>query len=265
VPPARLVLYAATVGVLAFVVGAVLTGPPSLATAICVSAAYSALFTAGVLRIQLRMFADAVVRGPKGARGVALTFDDGPHPIHTRKVLDLLDAKNAKATFFVIAKKAERYPEVVREVLARGHAVGLHSYEHDRLFSFRPPSRVKADLTRGIAVLEKITGARPEIFRPPVGHTTPAIARVCDELDLAIVGWSVRARDGLGRVRAGAVAARVKAGLEDGAIVALHDARERGDDEPASVRALADILEAVAEARLDVVPLAPWVTLVEGS
>src|SRR5262249_31084652 len=161
--------------------------------------AYSALFTAGVLRIQLRMFADAVVRGPKGARGVVLTFDDGPHPVHTRKVLDILDEKKAKATFFVIAKKAEAHPDVVREALARGQAVGLHSYEHDRLFSLRAPSRVKADLTRGALALEAITGARPELFRPPVGHTSPGIARVCDELDLVIVGWSVRARDGLGK------------------------------------------------------------------
>jgi peptidoglycan/xylan/chitin deacetylase (PgdA/CDA1 family) len=263
VPPARLVLYAATIGVLAFVVRAVLAGPPTLATAIFVSTAYSVIFTAGVLKIQLRMFADAVVRGPRGARGVALTFDDGPHPVHTRKVLDVLDAKRAKATFFVIAKKAERYPEVVREVLARGHAVGLHSYEHDRLFSFRAPSRVKADLTRGIAVLEKITGGRPGLFRPPVGHTTPAIARVCDELDLTVVGWSVRARDGLGRGTAGKVAARVRGGLADGAIVALHDAKELGEEEPASVGALREILEAIEEARLDVAVLGGWVTLEE--
>jgi peptidoglycan/xylan/chitin deacetylase (PgdA/CDA1 family) len=192
-----------------------------------------------------------------------LTFDDGPHPVHTRKVLDILDAKKAKATFFVIAKKAEAHPDVVREVLARGHAVGLHSYEHDRLFSMRAPSRVKADLTRGVSALEAILGARPELFRPPVGHTSPGIARVCDELDLVIVGWSVRARDGLGKASAGQVAARVRGGLADGAIVALHDARERGEEEPASVGALPEILEAISEARLDVVALDPWVTQLE--
>jgi peptidoglycan/xylan/chitin deacetylase (PgdA/CDA1 family) len=264
VPRARLALYAATAFVLAFVVRAVVVGPPTLATSIAISTAYAALFMAGVLRIQLRMFADAVVRGPQASRGVALTFDDGPHPVHTRKVLDLLDAKNVKATFFVIAKKAEAHPEVVHEVLARGHAIGLHSYEHDRLFSLRAPSRIKTDLARGIAALEQITGVRPELFRPPVGHTSPGIARVCDELDLVIVGWSVRARDGLGRTPAGRALARVRAGLKGGAIVALHDAQERGHDEPASVRALPDILESIAEARLDVVPLGPWVKALEG-
>jgi peptidoglycan/xylan/chitin deacetylase (PgdA/CDA1 family) len=205
------------------------------------------------------MFTDAVVRGPKNARGVALTFDDGPHPVHTRKVLDLLDTRNAKATFFVIAHKAERYPEVVREIVARGHTIGLHSYAHDRLFSLRAPSRVKADLLRGLAVLEKIIGIRPEIFRPPVGHTSPGIARVCEELDLVVVGWSVRARDGLGRPTPSKVAARVRAGLVGGAIVALHDATERGDKEPASVGALPEILDAVVEARLEVTPLARFV------
>jgi hypothetical protein len=81
---------------------------------------------------------------------------------------------------------------------------------------------------------------------------------VCDELDLVVVGWTVRARDGIGRATRGAVAARVRAGLADGAIVALHDASERGDCEPASVAALPDILGAIVEARLEVVPLDDW-------
>jgi peptidoglycan-N-acetylglucosamine deacetylase len=257
-PPARMALYVATLAVILFVVRSVMVGPPALGTVLFVSASYSAFFLAGVFRIQLRMFADAVVRGPKGMRGVVLSFDDGPHPVHTRKVLDTLDAKNVKATFFVIAKKAEAHPDVVREIVERGHTVGLHSYAHDRLFSLRAPSRVKADLTRGLDALEKITGTRPDLFRPPVGHTSPGIARVCDDLDLLVVGWTVRARDGLGGVSKERVASRVRASLADGVIVALHDAAERGDREPASVRALPAILEAVAEARLDVVGLESW-------
>ena len=139
-PPARALLYAATLGVLVFVARAVLVEPPQLTLSIAVCVAYSTLFMAGVFSIRLRMFADAVVSGPKDARGVVLTFDDGPHPVHTRKVLDVLDAAGVKATFFVIAKKAEAQPELVREIEERGHAVGLHSYAHDRLFSLRSSS-----------------------------------------------------------------------------------------------------------------------------
>jgi peptidoglycan-N-acetylglucosamine deacetylase len=258
-PPARALLYAATLGVLVFVARAVLVGPPSLTLAVGVCVAYSALFLAGVLSIRLRMFADAVVAGPSDARGVALTFDDGPHPVHTRKVLDALDGAGVKATFFVIGKKAEASPELVREIHERGHGVGLHSYAHDRLFSLRAPSTIKADLSRGIAALEKILGRRPELFRPPIGHTTPAIARVADELDLCIVGWSVSGIDGFKGAIPALVEARVRAGLRHGAIVALHDAPERGEHEPAGVKALPAILKAIDASGLPIVPLEPWI------
>jgi peptidoglycan/xylan/chitin deacetylase (PgdA/CDA1 family) len=205
------------------------------------------------------MFADAACRGPAGARGIVLTFDDGPHPEHTRKILELLDESGAKATFFLIAKKAEAHADVEREIVARGHAVGLHSYAHDRLFSLRTPSRVKADLERGIGILREITGERPELFRPPIGHTTPAIARVADELDLSIVGWSVAGFDGVARAVPEEVVARVRAGLRDGAIVLLHDAAERDDREPAAVRALPGVLAAIADRGIPIVPLDPWV------
>ncbi len=258
-PPARALLYAATLGVLVFVARAFLVGPPPLLFVVAVCAAYSALFVAGVLFIRLRMFADAVVVGPSDANGVALTFDDGPHPVHTRRVLDLLDGAGVKATFFVIGKKAEASPDLVREIQERGHAVGLHSYAHDRLFSLRTPSAIKADLARGIAALEKILGRRPELFRPPIGHTTPAIARVAEELDLCIVGWSVSGIDGFAGAIPDLVEARVRAGLQHGAIVALHDAPERGEHEPAGVKALPRILEAIDALGLPIVALEGWV------
>ncbi len=258
-PPARALLYAVTLGVLIFVARSVFIGPPRLWVAVAVCLAYAALFVTGVVFIKLRMFADAIVRGPARARGVALTFDDGPHPVFTRKVLDCLDSKKVQATFFVIAKKAEEHPELVREILLRGHGVGLHSYAHDRLFSLRAPSSIKKDLARGIAALETICGERPRLFRPPIGHTTPAIARVADELDLAIVGWSVSGVDGVAGADAERVAARVRAGLSDGAIIALHDSPERGEREPAGVAALPSILTAIAARGLEVMPLARWV------
>jgi peptidoglycan/xylan/chitin deacetylase (PgdA/CDA1 family) len=257
-PPARAILYAATLSVLGFVAHTVLRGPPTLSVAALVFVLYAALFLSGVFFIRLRMFADALTRGPVGSKGVALTFDDGPHPVWTRKVLDELESAKAKATFFVIARKAEEHPEIVREIARRGHGVGLHSYAHDRFFSMRVPSRIKADLERGVAALERITGARPELFRPPIGHTTPAIARIADELDLDIVGWSVGGLDGLSGAVPERVAARVRAGLADGAIVLLHDAPERGNREPAGVRALPEILLALRERGLDIVSLDGW-------
>jgi peptidoglycan/xylan/chitin deacetylase (PgdA/CDA1 family) len=254
-PPARILFWAATLGGIILTVRAVVLGPPPLEVSIACAVAYVAVVVTGVLHLPLRMFADAVLRGPREARGVALTFDDGPEPEHTRAVLDALDKAKAKATFFVIGAKAEKHPEVVREIVARGHTVGVHGFAHDRLFSLRGPRRVERDLRRAMKTLEGITGERPTMFRPPVGHTNPTIARVADQLDLTVVGWSVRARDGLAGTSADDVVKRIKRGLEDGAIVLLHDASERDDRKPAGVDALPRVLEAIAEMNLPVVPL----------
>jgi peptidoglycan/xylan/chitin deacetylase (PgdA/CDA1 family) len=259
-PPARVALYAATLGVLVLSVRAVLLGPPPLGWSLLAGLGYLALLLGGVLVLRWRVFVDAVVRGPAGSRGVALTFDDGPDPTWTPRVLATLAEHEATATFFVIARKAEAHPELVRAILDAGHAVGLHSYEHDRLFALRGERRVRGDLQRGIAVLEGITGARPTLFRPPIGHTNPTIARVADALDLTVVGWTVSGHDGIASARVDHVVTRVRRDLRDGIIVALHDAPELGDREPAAVKALPAILDAVAAENLDVVPLSAWVS-----
>lgn len=257
-PAARVVFWAATLAGIAFAVRAVLAEPPSLVLATAAALAYVGLVLAGVFSLRLQMFADVVVRGPAGARGVALTFDDGPHPEHTRAVLDLLDQRGAKATFFVIGKKAEAHPELVREIVRRGHEVGVHGYAHDRLFALRGPRRVRADLLRAVEALERITGKRPDLFRPPIGHTNPTIARMAERLDLTVVGWSAAGRDGV-RARPEDVVRRVRRGLEDGAIVLLHDAAERDDRTPAALEALPRILDAIDASNLRVAPLRPWV------
>jgi peptidoglycan/xylan/chitin deacetylase (PgdA/CDA1 family) len=122
----------------------------------------------------------------------------------------------------------------------------------------RSTKRVQGDLERGVAVLEAITGERPTLFRPPIGHTTPPIARVAEALELDVVGWSVSARDGLRGASAERVVARVSSRLRDGAIVLLHDASERGTHAPVAADAIVKIVEAGREARMDVVELARW-------
>jgi hypothetical protein len=97
------------------------------------------------------------------------------------------------------------------------------------------------------------------LFRPPIGHTNPIIARVADALDLTVVGWTIGGRDGIASARPRDVIARVRRDLRDGAIVLLHDSPERGDREPAALRALPAILDAIAAGGLEVVPLARWI------
>ena len=213
-PLARGLFYLATAGAIALVARSLILGPLPLWLSAAALTGYVAWVTLGHLVLRLAMFVDVVVRGPRRARGVALTFDDGPHPEHTPRVLDLLDRAGAKATFFVIGHKAEAHPEVVREIVRRGHAVGVHSYAHDRLFSLRSLRFVRDDLRRAVAAIEAITGERPWLFRPPVGHTSLRIARAVEELDLEVIGWSARGVDGLARSRPDrVVVALVGAGL----------------------------------------------------
>jgi peptidoglycan-N-acetylglucosamine deacetylase len=264
-PPARIVFYLATLGGILFSARAVLRAGgrggelPHLWLALAASGGYAAIVLAGVFVLRLRMFADAVVRGPTDARGVVLTFDDGPDPVHTRKVLDVLDQHDAKATFFVIGRKVEAHPDVVEEIMRRGHDVGVHGFAHDRLFSLRGSRRVRRDLERAIRVLEKITNARPTLFRPPIGHTNPTIARIADQLDLTVVGWSAAGRDGLKSADPKKVASRIARDLDDGAIVLMHDAAERDDHEPAGLAALPAVLAAVKDKNLRVARLRDWV------
>lgn len=259
-PPARIVFWAATLAGIGLTVRSLFAEPPPLPFAVGGVVAYVALLLCGVFVLRLRMFADAIVRGPSGAVGVVLTFDDGPDPIHTREVLDALDVHDAKATFFVIGRKAEQHREIVEEIVRRGHSVGVHGFAHDRLFSLRGSKRVREDLMHAVRVVEGITGQTPTLFRPPIGHTNPTIARISDLLDLTMVGWSVRARDGLSGTKPDDVLARISRGLEDGAIVLLHDAPEHGTRKPAGVTALPAILDRIASKNLTVVPLTKWLT-----
>jgi peptidoglycan-N-acetylglucosamine deacetylase len=192
---------------------------------------------------------------------VALTFDDGPSPEHTPKVLALLAAARVTATFFVIGRKAAEHPEIVRAIAAAGHAIGIHGHAHDRLLTLRSPDTAGDDLAEAIATVEAITGATPTLFRPPVGLTSPRLSRALSWFDLVVVGWSVRGLDGWAGARPERVAARVVPRLGDGAIVLLHDAAERDDFCPASIAALPRILEAMRNKDLEGVRLDTWFTM----
>jgi peptidoglycan/xylan/chitin deacetylase (PgdA/CDA1 family) len=106
--------------------------------------------------------------GPATSRAVALTFDDGPHPEHTSAVLDRLAAHGVRATFFVVGARAEAHPALVARIVAEGHALGHHSWSHGRAEETAPAALV-AEARRTEALLARLTGRRPRLFRPPFG------------------------------------------------------------------------------------------------
>jgi peptidoglycan/xylan/chitin deacetylase (PgdA/CDA1 family) len=242
----RLLLLGGTVGVAAGGLGLVLAGPPLAGLACLVPIAYLGLLCVGAMNPRLSMFASIVCQGPPARPEIALTFDDGPHPTSTRQVLAALAAAGARATFFVLGAKAQKAPDVLREMTATGHELGVHGDTHDRLLSLRHPDAIAASFARAGAVVEAATGARPHLCRPPLGHVSPRTAVAARRLGLVLVGWSVRSRDGRASTTAAQATRRVLAGLRPGAIVLMHDAAERDDHEPVAATALPTILDEIA-------------------
>jgi len=192
-------------------------------------------------------------RGPDVAR-VALTFDDGPDPRTTPAVLDRLDALGLSATFFCLGVHAAAHPDLVRELVARGHQVETHGYRHEHHFA-RLPGWIRADLDAALAAMAE-AGVRPRWFRPPYGQTTGPTLVEARRHDLRVVLWSAWGRE-WDEPDAPAVARRVRAALAPGTIVLLHDA-DVGSPVGSSARAaeaLGPIADAIAALGLEAVTL----------
>jgi len=159
----------------------------------------------------------------------------------------------------LIGRKVQAHPEIARAIVQRGHAVGIHGFSHHRLFSLLSLEAVRLDVARAIEAIAVATGETPTLFRPPIGHTSPRVARALDAFDLTVVAWTVHGLDGHASARAERVATRIVPHLEDGAIVLLHDAAERDDFEPASLKALPRILDAMQRQDLEGVRLDAWI------
>ncbi len=152
---------------------------------------------------------------------IALSFDDGPCPGSTPVLLDLLDRYAIKATFFVIGSQAERYPELIRDILDRGHTIGNHSWNHDILLMFRTPKTLENDINSTQLALKQ-HGILPLTFRPPVGITGPRLGRILDRLGMFTVNFSCRAHDRGNRTIEG-MAERILGLVRGGDILLLHD------------------------------------------
>jgi peptidoglycan/xylan/chitin deacetylase (PgdA/CDA1 family) len=206
-----------------------------------------------------RLLGPNITRLPEAcaARGeIALTFDDGPDPDVTPRVLDLLEAHGARATFFCIAEKAARHPELTREIARRGHAVENHSNAHEHTFAFLLLGGLRRDLTTAQATISGLTARAPRFFRPPMGFRNPLLDPVLHESGLRLVSWTRRGYD-TRRSDVDRVAAMLERGLAAGDILLLHDghAAVTADGTAVVLVVLPRLLEALASRRLKSVTL----------
>ncbi len=157
-----------------------------------------------------------------GRRAIALTFDDGPSRASTEALLGILRERNVKATFFVVGRRAEERPELLRAVLADGHGVGNHTYSHPSLFCFLRPRRLRMEIEEGQRAIAAACGIRPRYFRSPVGLRHPLLSLYLERAGLEYISWRVRAFDS--RVQAPEIIRkRINGRVAAGDIILLHD------------------------------------------
>ncbi len=197
-----------------------------------------------------RRHPQSVRRGPSGSGVVALTFDDGPHPEITSRVLDALAAAGARATFFMVGENALRHPNLVRRALEEGHALGVHTLSHRHAW-ISTPAVLRSEMAAGLdAIRLSSGGARPLWFRPPWGAFNASTRRAARALGLRIALWSCDAGDWLPGATPAAIAGRVRRGLAAGAIIDLHDGGRTPKGCAAMAEALPGILQDVRAAGL---------------
>jgi peptidoglycan/xylan/chitin deacetylase (PgdA/CDA1 family) len=155
--------------------------------------------------------------------GVALTFDDGPHPEGTPAVLDALDAGSARATFFLVAEQVERYPDVAAEIAGRGHEVAIHGYRHRNQMRLSPGA-FASDLARAEAIVGEARGAPAWLYRPPYGIFTLAGLAVVRRAGLRPLLWSKWGLDWRAKLAPAQLARVATRGVGPGDVILLHDA-----------------------------------------
>jgi peptidoglycan/xylan/chitin deacetylase (PgdA/CDA1 family) len=195
----------------------------------------------GVALPQMRLFGNFICSGGRSQKRVALTFDDGPDPRSTPPLLELLRAEKIPAAFFCIGRRVDENPELAARIIREGHLLENHSYAHSNFTNFYPRSRLRRELIRAQQAMEKACGAAPKYFRPPVGLSNPNTFRAARDLNLQVIGWSIRSLDTV-IAAPEKIVARIRRGLAPGAIILLHDGNIPAEKLVATVKSLLDTL-----------------------
>jgi len=200
-----------------------------------------------------------VIRSVPDRESIALTFDDGPHPDFTPRILDILAQHHARATFFIIGRFARQFPDIVRRISREGHTLGNHSLDHDRFGINQKRDYWRHQINETQKTIADITGQPPFLFRSPMGFKTGHIAAAAREARLPFVGWSVRSLD-TRPLTPQRLADRVIKRMAGHDIVLLHDGVEparaaKNVSQESTVAALPAILESIADKRLRPVSL----------
>lgn len=202
-------------------------------------------------------------QGPPDAPVVAITFDDGPDPRFTPEILKILDEEEVKATFFMVGKHAEKYPQLARQVAAAGHEIGNHTYSHANLLR-APQGRITAEIKHGEEAILHATGQRPSLFRPPRGLYESKLMKETKTGGYTVVLWSLSSVDWL-EMRPIDISSKILQNVAPGDIILFHDSgnliRAEGGERLPTVRSLKAVLEGLKEQGYDFVTVTEMLVL----
>ena len=178
--------------------------------------------------------------GASAEKRVALTFDDGPHPRYTAQILDILEEYGAKATFFTVGSNAKAYPELISRAVAQGHEIGSHTYHHYHVNQMNE-ALLREEILSTNQLLEKITGRRVRLFRPPEGVCSKSLGGICEQEGMTIVLWSVDTRD-WAHTPIDEICDNVKENVRNGSIILMHDFIGKNSPTPNALRRIIPML-----------------------
>jgi peptidoglycan/xylan/chitin deacetylase (PgdA/CDA1 family) len=191
-----------------------------------------------------------------GSPAMALTFDDGPDPELTPRVLDVLDEYGARASFFCVGRLIEKHASLVREMVERGHRIENHTWSHPNSFAFLPPTGLATQISRTQSIIDQVTGRVPQYFRAPAGIRSPWLDPVLHRLQLRLVSWTRRGFDTVEK-DPNRIKRRLVKNLAPADILLLHDGGPRYSDRRGAVLldVLVSVLDEIQREELEAVPL----------
>jgi len=200
-------------------------------------------------------FLPVISRGIAGRQAVAITFDDGPDPLTTPLLLQLLAKYNVKATFFVIGAKAKKYPHLIKEILAAGHLIGNHTFTHDVMIMLKSKKKLAQEIVSTQKLLRQF-GIIPLAFRSPVGIVNPGLGPILKKYKMFCVNYSCRGLDA-GNRRIKKISGKILKKIRKDDILLLHDVRPLHDAQiPEWLKEIERILIGLQKKKLCVLPLA---------
>jgi peptidoglycan-N-acetylglucosamine deacetylase len=203
-----------------------------------------------VFDVNSSFWAQTLWRADSSARFVALTFDDGPDPEYTPRVLAILHAKKVAAAFFVVGESVRAHPDLVARIDADGHLVGNHTDQHGMGFHFKLWTATRQEISACNTAIRAAMGREPRLFRSPQGFKNPALGDVLREMGLLAIGWQVRGLDTV-EPDSNKIVRRIVSNVKPGGVIQMHDGGLARKNRKATLDALPDVIDQIRAAGLE--------------